>query len=752
MNSSNTYSVPAQKRLALAIAAMLLPTVGFAQDRMLEEVVVTAQKRAQDVQDVPLGVTALTADKIANAGISSTADLVKLAPSLTAIEQQNKQSSSFNIRGVGTNVYSIGVETSVAVVIDDVSTVQAGQSLANLSDIERIEVLRGPQSTLFGKSASAGLINVTTKGPSEELEGSLELTATDDDETRVNAVISGPITDSLGYRLSGYWNEIDGYVDNLTYNKDMNDSESKGVRGKLRWDVTDTIQADLNADYDEDDSTCCALTWETLDPTATVFGIPGLGPLAEGITPSDENRDVRTDDLPESETENTGANLRLSFGLGDFTLTSITAYNNWEYSNVQDVDLSDVDVLGFFTGGAVSGGFVSTSETESDFFSQELRLESPLHDSYDYLLGLYYADAETDRNFLRNPGLPILPSDWDATAGTETLALFGQFNWHLSERMDINVGLRWNDEEVSVDYVDNLSGSLADNSDSDTEVLGNLSLQYHLTDEVMLYARYAQGYKGQAFNVVSGFTQEDADNPVAPETSDSYELGLRSTLWDQRLQLNATLFYTEYEDFQAQNTIVTPDGTFVNKLRNVGEVETQGLELDGIVLLGDNLTVTFGASYTDTEIVSFDGAPCYASQTEATGCVNNTQDLDGEPLPNAPEWKYNLDADYHMELESMPFYGFFNIGYTWQDDINFALTRDPFAEQDSYGTASASIGINERDSDLYRVTLFVNNLTDESYSAYKVDSRQLFGGKDAIVQNLSRGSQRYYGVRVKFNF
>ena len=191
------------------------------------------------------------------------------------------------------------------------------------------------------------------------------------------------------------------------------------------------------------------------------------------------------------------------------------------------------------------------------------------------------------------------------------------------------IAVRWNEEEVAVDYTNRLDPNAAEvrGKDSDSEPLGNLSLQHYFTDDVMIYGRYATGYKGQAYNVVTGFSQEEADNPIAPETSDSFELGVRSTLLEQRLQLNATLFYTEYEDFQAQNFVITPGGDFVNKLRNVGELETQGVELEGIALLGQNLTFSFGATYLDTQIKSFEGAPCYPGQTEASGCVGGNQEI-----------------------------------------------------------------------------------------------------------------------------
>jgi len=723
-----------------------------AQARILEEVVVTAQKRAESVQDVPMGITALSAQAIANAGITSTADIVKLAPSLTFAQGTNKQNSGFSIRGVGTQVFSIGVESSVAVVIDDVSTVQSGQSLTNLADVERIEILRGPQSTLFGKSASAGLINVTTKAPADEFEGSFDYQLTDDDQNRLAATVSGPVSEALSYRLSGHWDDYGGYSDNLTNGSSINTSESTGLRGKLRWAIGEATQFDLGVYYSKDEGDCCNLTWAMLDPTAQVFGLVP-GDVALGIKPSDKNRKARLDTQTDSIAENTGINGRFVVDVGEHTLTSITALDNWQYENAEDVDRSDVDVLAFFTAGESSGGFSSTSEVETDYFSQELRIASPVHESHDYLLGFFYADAETDRLFRRNIGLPILPSSWDATMTTKSMAAFGQFNWRITQALELSTGIRWNEEEISIDYVNNLDalGGEAGNTDSDTEVLANLSLQYTFSDDVMLYARYAQGYKGQAFNVVTGFIQEDADNPVSPETSDSFEIGFRSTLMEQRLQLNGTVFYSEYVDFQAQNTVVTPQGDFINKLRNVGELESYGAEFDAIALIGENLTINAGLTYLETEIISFDGAPCYSGQTEAEGCVNETQNLEGSPLSNAPQWKYNVGVDYRQKIADMPFDGFINLSYNWKDEVHYGVTVNPLQRQDSYGVANLSLGINAQD-DQYRVSLFVNNVFDESYRNIVADARQLFGQKLAVLQNLPRDSQRYYGVRLNFRF
>ena len=533
-------------------------------------------------------------------------------------------------------------------------------------------------------------------------------------------------------------------------NEDVNEEEIWGFRGKLRWDITDALEAQLIVYYSEEDSTCCAFTWLDLDPDARFFGVPE--PVAPGITPSDDNLDFRSEDGPEDETENKGASLRFNAELNEFTLVSITAGDEWDYDNMYDVDLSNVDVQGSFSGGVEQGGIFQTGETSTDFFSQEFRLTSPSYEKYDYLLGLYYADADTDRAFKREPIL--ITADWSGTAGTESVAMFGQANWRFSDATTLTAGLRWNDEEISADF-SNFQRSPDDRvtaKDSDSELLGNVSLQHFLLDDAMVYARYAQGYKGQAYDITANFDESKANNPVEPETSDAFEVGFKSTLLDGRLRLNGTLFYTEYEDFQAQSLILDEDGNARATLNNVGDVETKGVEVETTALIGDNLTVNFNVAYIDGEITDYEGATCYAGQTEETGCIDGAQDLEGGELPNSPEWKWNVVADYHLELDSMPFFGFVNVSYVWQDDVQFRLDQNPLTTHDSYGVADISLGINERDNDRYRVTLFVKNAGDENYRSGINDWRQLFGGARSLTNTFARNSQRYYGIRAKFNF
>lgn len=743
-------------KIAITLLALTCMSATHAQDRVLEEVIVTAQKRAENSQSIPIAITAIGAEQLEKLSITTTQDLVRLAPSLTFSAGDNKNNSGFRLRGIGTNAFSIGVEQSVAVIVDDTATVLQGQSIADLVDIERVEILRGPQSTLFGKSASAGAINVVTKDTADELEGFIEVLATDDDETSVKASLSGPISESVGFRISAYKNDYDGNVDNLSIGSKVNGFDTTGFRGKLSWQATDTIDATLILHTMESDSDCCALTWADLDPNAIVFGIvPGA--LSPGITPSDENYTFRSDDGPVEKTENDGGSLKINIGLGDYTLTSITAQNTFKYRNDGDVDFSDVDVFGFFTGGALNGGFFSESFNENDFFSQEIRLLSPSSDSFEYLVGLYYADAETDRTFLRNPGLPIIPSDWRGLAATETLALFGNFTWKFTDATSLTAGLRWNDEEISFEFVNNLGVTIPPGSNDDTEVLGNLSLQHFLNEDTMLYARFAQGYKGQAYDLTTTFNQSKADNPVGPETSDTFAIGMKSTLLDGRMRLNAEAFFGAYEGFQAQSTALLADGSLQTSLNNVGDLETQGLEIDGQLLIGENLTMTFSAAYVDAEIKEFLGADCYPGQGAAEGCLPNatgglSQDIRGGLLPNSPETKFNIGFDYVQPFANMPFDGFVLLNYVWQDEVNFNLLQAPLTVQDSYGIANLSFGISEKSNENYRITAFVNNLTDENYRSSVADLRQLYGGATSFAQVHGRNSERHFGVRVRVGF
>lgn len=731
----------------VCLAPLLFSSAVFAQERMLEEVVVTAQKREESLQDVPVAVTAIGGEEIEALGIFDSKGLERVSPSLTVSEGANKQNTAFRIRGVGTNVYSIGIEPSVAVIIDDVSLVQPGQAMANLVDIQQIEILRGPQSTLFGKNASAGLINIVTKPASDVFEGFIEAGVSTDDEKKINGSISGPITDSMRYRVTGYYSDYEGYATNLAYDSDINGSKDKGLRAKFEWDITDTFFISLIGFYSESTDSCCGLSFRELDPQASFLGLVPVSESQQGITPSETNTDIIWNVEPEGKMEDSGFSLKANWDIGEHSLVSITALDRWKYQDAADNDGSATPILIY------EDGIASSSDTKTDFVSQELRLVSPIGEHLDYMLGLYYADAKTRRSFERGP---IVNSDWYAEAGTKSLAIFGQATWKFTDATQLTLGGRYNDEEISVDFDNYLKEESYSSKASDDVWLGKLSLQHFIGDATMLFATASTGYKGQAYDISSDFDQSTADNPVAPEESKSIEAGVKTTLFEQRLQLNAVAFYALYDDYQAQNLVVDGEGPLLrSKVDNVGELTTSGIELDAVALIGNNFTLSGGLAYINAVIGDFPNAPCYEGQVE--GCTEIspgqfTQDIDGESLNNSPKWKLTLGGEYGVPLTSMPFDGFVTFSYRWQDEVNFDLKQDPKTVQDSYGIFNLSAGIVQSADQRYRLTFFVNNVFDQDYTSHIENFSGAYLGSTAIVQLLPRDAQRYGGVRFKYSF
>lgn len=739
-----------------AVFTLTLPSSHvLSQDRVLEEVIVTAQKREQSLQDIPLAVSALSGRQLEELNIEQITDLSRVSPSLTYSSGNQRQNTGLRIRGIGTNVFSIGVEPSVAVMIDEVAQVQSGQAWGNLVDIERVEVLRGPQSTLFGKNASAGALIVTTKAPSEELGGFVEVTTTDDEQKKISGSISGPISSTAGFRLSAFYNDHDGYADNVFNGRNTNNQETSGVRGKLKWDINDNVDLTLSAFFTKEESNCCALSFRQLDPGASFLGalpVALTNPLTFNSA-SESNRTVERDNDVPAEVDDKGFNVKLNWGLGEHTLTAITGFNEWNYENSEDIDFSGFDVANVFTGGALSGGIHTLSTTDTTFFSQELRLSSPSSETFEYLVGLYYADAETDRTFQR----PIITSDWEGSASTTSYALFGQFTWKITEKSHVTIGARYNQEEIDVNFTDNISGDSFAGDDDEDATPGKIAYQYFANSDTMLFASVTTGHKGQAYDISSGFTQARIDSPIGNETSISYEAGVKATLLDRTLQLSAVAFMTEYDDYQAQNTELRGTELIIGVL-NVGTLETTGIEFEATALIGDNLTLSANAAWIDATIDEFPDANCYpGQQATGVGCFELApgvfaQDLAGMDLNNSPDLKFSLNADYRFSMGSMPFTGFVSANYNWQDEVNFDLLQNPLTRQDSYGTFNLNAGIIESDDERYKVTLFVQNLFDEDYAAAITDISALYGNSTTIFQLLPRNSQRYAGIRLRYGF
>jgi iron complex outermembrane receptor protein len=720
----------------------------------LQSVVVTAQKRPQSMQDVPVAVSTVDARAIENQQIIDFSDLTRVAPALTI--NQNPNNNNISLRGIGTFAYSIGIESAVSVIVDDVPVIQQMQAFSNLSDIERVEVLRGPQGTLFGKNASAGVINIVTKASSDELEGHAQFTLTSDRERRVEAGLSGPLGSQLGFRLNAYGGQRDGEIRNLANGTDLNGERSKGVRLRLDFKPTATLSGKLVADYSKRQVEGPVTTLRVVPAGARQQNVAPLEPTLAGIEPGPENRNVRMDDPGFSRTENSSLSGTLAWSLPGHTLTSVSTYQHWNYSFLADYDGSTVDLVGALTGGARHGGVQQGGPYGARMFTQELRLASRGEDMFNYLGGLYFSDSNTDRAFFRRPTLSV--ANWDSRAGNRTLAAFAQADYKLTSATRLNAGLRFNRETIDVAFSNRVPATpLHFSGDSrDNAVTGKLALQHDLAKAVMVYGSYATGYKGAGYDVSTGFDASRVRLPVAPETSKAFELGLKSRFLQNRLQLNATVFQTDYEDFQAQSSRLDPVTRLTqNAVTNVGELRTRGVELELAGKPVNTLLLEGSLAYVDAQIRKYPRANCYPGQTVAEGCVRDgtasIQDLSGKRLANSPRLKLNLGATYNFPLGASGYSGIANLNYQHQSSVNFDLGNNPHVVQESYGVLNGSIALTEPSHGV-KVSLYVNNILDKSYATFIGDNFNFYSGSHVLTQTLPRNSERYVGLRVKYEF
>lgn len=752
--------------LMSATAAIIVPYAAQAQDVPVDadsglgEIVVTAQKREQNLQDVPVAVTAISEDTLISRNVSTVSDLPRLAPSLTVTQGNVPTNNSINLRGIGTTAFSTGIEPSVAVIVDDVALLQQAQAFSGLSDISRIEVLRGPQGTLFGKNASAGAINIVSKGATDVLSGSVLGRITSDDEYRIDASIAGPLGEGIGFRLNGFYGDRKGHIRELNSGQRLNNDESYGMRARLELQPADAIKIDLTASRSVSESNGAARTFRAVPAGAAVFGAPLTNSLI-GIRPGVGNYALRIDKpLFNKSRQNTFAG-RITVDLGFADLISVTSYQDWRFRFLEDFDLITGPVLGLPT------GIVAESTFRAKQFAQEVRLVSPSTGDFTYVLGGFYQDGTTDRTFARGPSGPVV-ANWASQSGTESYAAFGQFTYDLADTTHLDVGLRWNHEKVSVEFLNNVRPAtppannatclaLCAGSETDSVVTGKVSLRQDLSDAVMAYASFARGYKGQGYDISSGFTPARIANIVRPETSDAYELGLKSRFFDNKLQLNIAAFLSNFSDFQAQSGILLPDNTIQLTLNNVGKVRTKGFEVELSARPIPELTIDGAFSYTDAKVIRFPGAQCYTGQV--AGCVDldgagpstvRGQDLAGKRLGNAPKVKFNVGATYDVLLPSLPFDAFVQADFAYQSRVNFDLLQNPLTVQPAYGVFNASIGIDQNDRGGLRVALFVNNLFDNNFASNI--SIASGGNAGLLTQNLTRDSRRYVGLRVGYNF
>jgi iron complex outermembrane receptor protein len=705
--------------------------------------VVTSQKRVENVQEIPLAVQVVSGATLEAQGIREFSELTRATPSLMIRPAEHPVNASISMRGIGTFAFSQAVEPSVAVQMDDVPVQFLARAFADLSDIERIEVLRGPQSTLYGRAASAGLLNITTQGPTADLKGRLAAVVSTDDEYNVNGSVSGPLTDNLGFRLSANYDDYKGNVRNLFNGDDVNGRRIVSTRGKLVWDPTDKLNLIAQASY-IDGSTSIGRPFIRVSPNARLRGNPAYGPsvFAPGVTFSEDNTDVVNNITSGTEYSDFAPSLRASYDLGFASLVSITAFDHFQQRDVLDQDESAI--------AALDNRQIGTFDVLAR--SQEVRLVSADKTPLAYTLGLFYSDMDVIRNFNRGPFFSI--ASWYGTTSSKQYAGFGQAEYQVLENTSLIGGARVGHYDIGFTFLDRANNNGYFHGDnSETYETYRASLQQRFTPDVMAFATFATGYKGQAYDISTGMNLvRQNSGPTKAEKSKDYEIGLKSQLLDHRLTLNATLFTTTFDNFQAQGIETLSDGTSNFRLSNVGKLRTRGVELEGAVRPSSVLNFSGGVTYTDAKILSFPFGQCYPGQTAAQGCTGTParQNLAGFRPAQAPVWKVSLSGEYTPTLTSS-LQGLLQIAYTYQSKFNFGLNNDPETIQNAYGIANLSLGVRSSEGH-WEVAGFVNNLFDKLYFFNMNDSFGNQGNAQAVQSNLPRDMRRYGGVRASYNF
>ncbi|WP_304217081.1 TonB-dependent receptor [Phenylobacterium aquaticum] len=730
--------------LLAGVMASIAAGAAHAADIQVEEVVVTAQKRAENVQDVPQAVQVVTANQLAAAGVREFTDLTKLAPSLVVRPAEQPVNSSVSIRGIGTFAFSIGVEPSVAIQVDDVPVAFQARAFTDLSDIERVEVLRGPQSTLYGKSASAGLINVVTRGPTPELSGGLNVLATTDDEYSVGGTLSGPITDKLAYRISANYDKFEGNVRNVLNGKKAGGRDSAAVHGKLAWTPLDTVKVTLGWNY-VNGGTTVGRPFIALSPTAYLRGNTSQPPsvFEPGITVGPENTNFINNFAARTDYDDNSQSLKVEWDLGPATLVAVTGNDNYKVTDLLDVDETavaspDNRQIGYFKSGQLT---------------QEVRLVSNGEGPLRYTVGAFYADVDFVRNFYRGPFFSL--ARWYATSSSQQQAAFGQLDWEVTPGTTLTGGARYQHETIDYTFLDIQNGSAYFHGGAkDNFWTYHAALNHKFSDDLMAYVSYSTGHKGQTYDLTTGFNSNRAlAGPIRPETSKSWEVGSRAQFLEHRLTVNATAFSTKYEDFQAQGIETLPDGSTNFRLTNVGKLKTQGVEIESLARLGDDWRLSASAAYVDAKITSFPVAQCYPRQTAAQGCVGSPgrQNLAGKRPAQAPKIKLSADINYSHPLQGTNLDGVASATYSYQSKVNYALNQDPQTIQKGYGILNLTVGV-KNPTKHYEVMAFVNNAFDEHYYANIFDQAGTYNSQLATQVILPRDFKRFAGIRAAYSF
>jgi iron complex outermembrane receptor protein len=781
--------------LRLLQRSALLSTVPFVwlalsmpASAQIEEITVTATKREENVQDVPVAVSVLSQETIDNSHAVGLEGLQALIPSASFRKGNTTRNSTVFIRGVGTISFSTAAEPSVSTVVDGVVLGRSGQAFGDLYDVERLEVLRGPQGTLFGKNASAGVVNITTRRPTEEFEGYVDLSYFDGNEVRLKGRVSGPLGDNARGSLTLFKSEFDGYLKNVFTNETTSGYDREGFRAMLEYEPTDFLSVLFIAeDYSAVDDCCADIEGLPSGRNPDSEAAPNSQGIVDGVADIDLDQRLVDHDLTTVTLDDTSAfSVTIDADINELSLTSISAWRGWDNTEIREGDFtsiggkSDLPVFG------VPFQLHDVGPQEWRQVSQELRLASPGGETLDWIVGLYYWNIDSERNFTRdascqnnggqnddilaaNPGLTCNSNDIvSATAFFNTeftnYALFGEAVWNFTDRLAVVLGLRFTEDEVSFNHNRRNNdefgrqgvgvrprdpnsqfpletGGFDSNFQGETDesnTSGKVSVRWSSDTLGLFYATYAQGYKGPAFNTFYNMGSNDVF-PIGAEESDAVELGWKYT--GEYLFLNVALFSTEIENYQANN-FDNSTGVTITRLTNAGDISTEGIEVEFMWQPTDSLSFGGGVTSLTAEIDRFN---CPVDPTTGQPPANCST-RSGLAVPFAPDLKYSVYGSWVLPMSWADFFVNGSMVYTDEQQSNLPGndgTFNPAALLPDYTLFNLNAGLSFAD-DALRITLIGRNLGDESYVT-------TFSG-DGFRYQLPRDADRFWGISLRANF
>jgi len=761
------------------------------------DVVVTARRRVETVQTVPIAISVIGGQALAETGAYNVNRLTQLQPTLQ-FYSTNPRNSAANIRGLGApfGLTNDGIEQGVGIYVDQVYYSRIASATFDFTDTERIEVLRGPQGTLYGKNTTAGAINVYTRAPSFTPEARVELTTGNLEFVQAKASVSGPlVSDTLALRLSASITRRDGTIHNVVTGRNLNAQDNQSLRGQLLWKPTDTLDLTLSGDFNNQNPDCCvqyyARTGATQRPLNRQYAALAA---AQGYrVPSTDAFDRVTDvDTPlQAKQRLGGASLVGNLDLGAATITSVSAWRFWDWDPSNDRDFIGLPVT-----------TVSANPSQQEQYSQELRIASNGKRTFDYVLGAFYFHQTIDTQGLQVQGRSASafllnptsaggrdPATLDGLTSRNTIgftntsaALFGKLTWHVTDRLQIAPGLRLNYDRKDGDYVSVVTngtgtaltadqrGVLAPQSyrpkfDS-WNLSGDLTVAYDVADDIHAYATYARSYKSGGINL-SGLPLDAANTPilssatVKPEKVNHYELGLKTQFLDRRVTLNLAGFWTEIGEYQA--TVTNGQlGVLRGYLANAGKVRTRGIEFDSAFRPTSRLTAYANGAYTDAKYVRFVDAPCPPELSGGTtaaagqaasapgtpgGISPQNCDISGQRLPGISKWAFSYGAQYDLPASIGDLRGSVYVGYDGSYRSGFSSNPSASAYTNIDGYALGNVRLGFKADDGLNVFGWLRNAFDKKY----FELLALQSGSTGLVVGQP-GDPRTYGVTVSKSF